>query len=132
MKKSKWSGVLRVLIVIFALILILNSFMFFRELKRDVTYSDRSYGLDVLNEYFNNGQYYQIYEATIKNKYSNDRPEIDVSQYEAFGRYYNAYLQAMADPGNSYYRQLMENEKKNITCKKIINVMTVLENNLNS
>lgn len=128
--KSKWMTLVRVLIVIFAFVLMLNTFIFIREVEQDLTYNERCYGLDVLNGYFDDGQYYQIYISTIRNTYSREVPEVDVSQYEAFGRYYNAYMNAMTSQDKTPYLKQMEIEKSKIYWKKIINVINVLEDKL--
>ena len=128
--KNKWSGLLRVLIVFFMFILIINSFMLFKEIKRDVNFKNRSYGLSVMNDCFDNGEYYQIYLFTEINALVDETPYVDVSQYEAFGRFYNAYLKAKLYPNEDKYLKQMAEEKKNISWKKIINVVEMLEEEL--
>ena len=131
MKKSKWISLARVLIVFFMIVLFLNAMLFFRELKRDVMYGERCYGLSEMNERFDNGEYQQIYQYAVANKYAEEKPEVDVSQYEAFGRYYHAYTLAMIYEDNDVYLKRMAEEKEKITWKKILSVIESLENELN-
>ena len=128
--KSKWATLAKVLIVIFMIILFFNCLAFFREVKRDVMYGSRSYGLSTLNDYFDNGEYQKIYSYTIANKYADDELSVDVSQYEAFGRYYHYYTQARIYENNDVYLKKMAEEKEKITWKKILNVIDSLENEL--
>ncbi|MBP5280477.1 MAG: hypothetical protein J6Z03_08325 [Erysipelotrichaceae bacterium] len=135
MKKKKtnntrWSIFLSIMIIIFAIILFFNAFFVAREVKSDLTYKNKCYGLNVLDDYFNNGEYYDLYIHTTKNKYVDEKPYVDISQYEAFGRFYHAYLMAKAYPDEPLYHQQMEREKKLITWKKIRNTVTILENDL--
>ena len=134
MKKNSdrkgWSIFLSIMIVLFTIILFFNAFFLAKEIKRDVTYDNRSYGLSVLDDYYNNGEYYQVYLLTMQNKYVEEEPYIDVSEYAAFGRFYHAYLMAKAYPDNTEYRKQMEIEKNNITWKKILSTVTILENDL--
>ena len=120
----------KVLIVVFMFVLFFNAMAFFTEVKRDVLYGSRSYGLSVLNDYFDNGEYQKIYQYTTANKYADDELSVDVSQYEAFGRYYRAYTLARIYDDNSEYLKRMETEKANITWKKILNVIESLENEM--
>ena len=113
-------------------VLILNSYVLAREIKSDITFQNRSYGLSVMNECFDNGEYYKIFHYALKNDLAEDEPYIDVSQYEAFGRFYNAYLKAKMYPDNNEYRIQMETEKAKISWKKILNVMAILEEDLNN
>ena len=129
-KKNKWIRFGRVLIVIFSLILMINSFVLFREIKRDVNYNNRCYGLYYLNDCYDRGEYYKIYEYTLKNKYVSERPTVDVSQYEAFGRYYHYYLLARMYPENKEYRTKLQIEKNNISFKKILNTISIMEKEL--
>lgn len=129
-RKSRWSIFLSIMIIIFAIVLFFNAFFLAKEVKQDLTYNNRCYGLDVLDDYFNNGEYYNVYIHTTKNKYVDEKPYIDISQYEAFGRFYHAYLMAKINPNEPLYREQMEQEKKNITWKKILNTVTILENDL--
>ena len=68
--KNKWVSLARILIVLFTLILFANALGMFLEIKRDVSYYNRSYGLNTMDEHFNNGEYYEVYELALKNKYS--------------------------------------------------------------
>ena len=129
--KSRWVAVARVLIVFFLLILYINAHTLFVEIKRDVSYGSRSYGLDALNQDFDNGEYEQIYLRTLSNKYADDKLSVDVSQYEAFGYYYHYFTLAKAHPEENKYRDLMNAEKEKITWKKILDVIADLENELN-
>lgn len=128
--KSKWVSLAKVLIVIFMIILFMNCLAFFVEVKRDVMYGSRSYGLSTLNDYFDNGEYQRIYHYTIDNKYADDELSVDVSQYEAFGMYYHYYTQARIYEDNDVYLKKMTEEKEKITWKKILNVIDSLENEL--
>ena len=129
--KSRWVAVARVLIVFFLLILYINAHTLFVEIKRDVSYGSRSYGLDALNQDFDNGEYEQIYLRTLSNKYADDKLSVDVSQYEAFGYYYHYFTLAKAHPEENKYWDLMNAEKEKITWKKILDVIADLENELN-
>ena len=128
--KSKWIGVARFAIVILILVLFMNCLSLFIEIRRDVLYGSRSYGLSMLNDYFDEGRYQQIYDAAISNKYADDVLAVDASQYEAFGRYYHAYTLARIYEDNSEYLRQMEVEKANISWRKILDVIDVLESEL--
>lgn len=127
MKKNRWIGLTRILIVFFTMILYFNAYALFTEIKRSYQYSDRSYGLSAFDECFENGEYYSIYRYTLANQFTNDKPEIDTSQYEAFGRYYNAYLMSKAYEGDQKYLDIMKEEKAKISWKKITSVIERLE-----
>ena len=131
MKSSLSSKLVKVLIVISMFALVVNSYVLFREIKREVNMQNRSYGLSVLNDYFDNGEYYKIYLCTVKNSLVEEKPYVDVSQYEAFGRFYNAYLMAKMYPDNQDYIDQMKAEKANISWKKILNVISLMEEDLN-
>ena len=128
---SKWKSLARIVIVLLTLVLFVNAMSLFVELRREVTRANRPYGLSTINDYFEDGMYYDIYETAIKNELSTDKPEVDTSQYEAFGRYYHWYLLARMYPDVSEYRQNMAKEKSSVTWNKIINVMDNLEKELN-
>lgn len=128
--KKGWSIFLSIMIVLFTIILFFNALFLAKEVKRDLTYDNRSYGLSVLDDYYNNGEYYQVYLLTTTNKYVDEKPYVDVSEYEAFGRFYHAYMMAKAYPDKVEYREQMENEKKNITWKKLLSTVNILENDL--
>ena len=113
-----------------SIVLFFNAFSLFKEIRRDVIYNNRSYGLAVLNEYFDEGNYYEIYERTVENRYADDRLSVDVSQYEAFGQYYHNYMMARTHSDNQKYLSRMEEAKKQITWKKILNVIANLETEL--
>ena len=130
MKTSKWVPFGRVAILLFLVVLFFNAYSLFTEIRRDVIYSSRSYGLDVLNEYFDEGNYYEIYEKTIENKYSDQDLAVDVSQYEAFGRWYHYYVMARTHDDRSKYLKLMEEAKQEITWKKLLNTIETLEKEL--
>lgn len=130
MKTSKWVPVARIAIVLFLIVLFFNAFSLFKEIRRDVIYNNRSYGLAVLNEYFDEGNFYEIYERTVENRYADDRLSVDVSQYEAFGQYYHNYMMARTHSDNQKYLRRMEEAKKQITWKKILNVIADLETEL--
>ena len=108
MKNSLMSRFVRVLIVFFMFILVINSFLLVREIKREVNFQNRSYGLSVFNDWFENGEYYKIYLHTLKNELVEEKPYVDVSEFEAFGRLYNAYLKAKMYPDNQEYRNQIE------------------------
>ena len=127
MKKSKWIGFARAAILVFTLILFANCLSLFLEIKRDISYGSRSVGLSTLDEYFNEGEYEKIYTSSVTNKYADDELAVDASQYEAFGRYYHAYTMARTHEDNAKYLKQMENEKAQISWKKILEVIDMLE-----
>ena len=117
------------MILIALIVLFFNAYLLFTSIRRTVIYNSRIYGLDTLNTYFDEGNYYEIYEKTIENKYTDREVSVDVSQYEAFGRYFHYYtLARMYD--DPKYLDLMESEKEKITWKKILNVIDELENDM--
>ncbi len=128
--KSKWIGFARVAILFLILVLFLNCLALFKEIKRDVLYGSRCYGLSTMNEYFDNGEYQKVYNCAVSNKYADDELYADVSQYEAFGRYYRAYTLACISEDNGEYLKTMEKEKASISWKKILEVIDVLEENM--
>lgn len=128
--KSRWAGFARFAIIIFMIILFVASVSLFTNIKRDVTYSSRNVGLSTLNDYFDAGEYEKIYESSIKNKYSDEKLYADVSQYEAFGRYFHAYMKAKMYEDNGEYLKEMAKEKENISWKKILDVIESLEKDL--
>jgi len=128
--KSKWVSLARILILVFLIILYMNAYALFTEIKRDVSYDSRSYGLDTLNQNFDNGEYEQLYMRALANRYADDEPSVDVSQYEAFGFYYHYFTLAKAHPEVRSYREAMAAEKEKITWKKILDVTALLENEL--
>ena len=130
MKKSKWIGFARAAILVFTLILFANCLSLFLEIKRDISYGSRSVGLSTLDEYFNKGEYEKIYTSSVTNKYADDELAVDASQYEAFGRYYHAYVMARSLDGDDAYLKEMEKEKAGISWKKILDVISVLEEDL--
>lgn len=129
-KGSKWIGFARIMALLLMLVLFINSFLLFREIRRDVMYGSRSTGLNTLNEYFDEGNYQKIYTAAVVNQFADDELAVDVSQYEAFGRYYHAYVRARSLEDNEEYLKEMEKEKAAITWKKILDVISVLEEDL--
>ena len=129
-KASKWIGAARVLALLFMLILFINAFTLFREIRRDVLYGSQSTGLQTMNEWFDEGNYHKIYTAAAVNRYADDELSVDVSQYEAFGRWYHAYVRARSLEDNAEYLKQMENEKSSISWKKILDVISVLEEDL--
>ena len=111
--------------------LYINATVFFLEIKRNINYFDRAYGLSVMDDSFNNGEYYKIYVETLKNKASSEKLAVDCSQYEAFGRLFNAYINAKTYKDDSArYLEEMAKEKQNITWDKILTVVESLENDL--
>ena len=131
MKKSRWMKAAEVLIVFFLIVLFINAYVFFVNVKKETSRNFRSYGLDIINQYFDEGDYQQVYLYTLANKYAEDEPSVDVSQYEAFGRYYHYYVEAMTHEDNEVYLEKMEKEKELITWKKILSVIESLENDMN-
>ncbi len=128
--KSKWIGLARTTIVILILVLFANCLALFLEIKKDVSYGSRSTGLSTLNDYFDAGQYQEIYNAAVKNKYASDELAVDASQYEAFGRYYHAYTMARISEDNEKYLEQMKEEKAKISWKKILEVIDMLESQM--
>ena len=126
-RTSRWVPVGRVAILLSMAVLYFNAYMLFTEIRREVNYNNHSYGLEVLNDYFDEGNYYQIYEKTVINKYSTQELAVDVSQYEAFGQYYHNYVQARTHTDNAKYLALMNEAKQKITWKKVLNVIEMLE-----
>ena len=128
--KSKWIGFARIIALLFMLVLFINSFILFRNIRSEVMFDSRSTGLSVLNDYFDRGDYQKIYTAAVVNSYAEDELSVDTSQYEAFGRYYHAYVRARSLDDNEQYLEEMEKEKANISWKKILDVISVLEEDL--
>ena len=60
--KSRWTPVARVLILFFLLILFVNALTLFVEIRRDLNYANRAYGLATLDDCFNEGRYQDLYE----------------------------------------------------------------------
>ncbi len=129
-KRSKWIGFARIMALLLMLILFISSFMLFKEIRKDVMFGSRSTGLSTLNDYFDQGDYQKIYTAAAVNKYADDELSVDVSQYEAFGRYYHALVKARSLEDNEVYLQQMKKEKSSISWKKILDVINVLEEDL--
>ena len=129
--KNRSNGFLRVMIVFFMFVLIVNAFVLAINIKSDMSYKNRSYGLSAMNDCFNNGEYYKIYRYALKNALVDEKPYVDVSQYEAFGRFYHAYMMAKLYPDNDRYRLQMNLEKAQISWKKILNVIAIMEDDLN-
>ena len=129
-RTSKWIPVGRAAILLSMAVLYFNAYMLFTEIRRDVIYNNHSYGLEVLNNYFDEGDYYRIYEKTVENKYSDQKLAVDVSQYEAFGQYYHNYVMARTHADNAKYLALMNDAKQKITWKKVLNVIEMLEKEL--
>ena len=128
--KSKWIGFARIIALLFMLVLFINSFILFRNIRSEVMFDSRSTGVSVLNDYFDRGDYQKIYTAAVVNSYAEDELSVDASQYEAFGRYYHAYVRARSLDDNEQYLKEMEKEKANISWKKILDVISVLEEDL--
>ena len=128
--KSKWIGFARIIALLLMLVLFINSFILFRDIRSDVMYGSKSTGLNTLNDYFDQGNYQKIYTAAVVNAYADDELSVDVSQFEAFGRYYHAYVRARSLDDNERYRKEMEKEKAAISWKKILDVISVLEEDL--
>ena len=128
---KRWIKFAKILIIFFSIMLFINATVVFMRVKSDMNYFDRAYGLSVMDDNFNNGEYYKVYVNTLKNKASNEELAVDCSQYEAFGRLFNAYINAKTyKQDKEKYIQEMENEKLNITWTKILTVVESLENDL--
>lgn len=125
--KTKWASLAKVMIVIFMLTLFVNAMLLFVNVRQDMSYGNRCYGLTELDDRFNQGDYQRIYTETLQNKYASAQPQVDTSQYEAFGRYYHAYVQSRIHEDNAVYLEQMEQEKAHITWKKILTVIELLE-----
>ena len=129
--RSKWIGFARIITLLLMLVLFINSFVLFKNIRSHVMYGSKSTGLNVMNNYFDQGDYQKIYTAAVVNAYADDELYADVSQYEAFGRYYHVYVMARSLDGDERYLEEMEKEKANISWKKILDVISVLEEDLN-
>ena len=130
MKKNKWHPLARVLVIIFMITLFFNVVSLGYEVRRDLSYKDRCYGLSVMNDYFDNGNYYDVYLCTIRNQFTDEKPDIDVSDFEAFGRFYDAYCLAKIADDKQIYLSRMQTEKEKVTLKKILTVMEDFEREL--
>jgi hypothetical protein len=128
--RSKWVGFARIIALLLMLVLFINSLVLFKDIRRNVIYGSRSTGLSTMNDYFDQGNYQKIYTAAVVNAYAEDELSVDVSQYEAFGRYYYAYVMARSLDDNEQYREEMKKEKAGITWKKILDVISVLEEDM--
>ena len=129
--RNSWISFGRVLVVIFLIVLFINALSLFTQIKRDLTYANRAYGLSAMNDLFEEGEYYEIFEYTIKNEMTDEKPYVDTSQYEAFGRWYNAYLKSRMYPDDQGYKDQMAAEKQKISWKKILTVINSLEKETN-
>ena len=128
--RSKWIGFARIITLLLMLVLFINSFVLFKNIRSYVMSGSKSTGLNVMNDYFDRGNYQKIYTAAVVNAYADDELSVDVSQFEAFGRYYHAYVRARSLDDNERYREEMEKEKAAISWKKILDVISVLEEDL--
>ena len=128
--KSKWIGFARILALLLMIVLFFNSFALFRDIRSYVMYGSKSTGLGTLNDFFDRGDYQKIYTAAVVNAYADDELYADVSQYEAFGRYYHAYVMARCMDDSEQYLKEMEKEKARISWKKILDVISILEKDL--
>lgn len=128
---KRWIKFARTLIIFFSITLFFSASVFFREVRRDINYYDRAYGLSVMDDNFNNGEYYKIYTNYLKNNISSEELAVDCSQYEAFGRLFNAYINARIYKDDKYL-EIFNQEKKNITWDKILNVVETLQEDLNN
>ena len=128
--RSKWIGFARIMALLLMIVLFINSFVLFKDIRSYVMYGSKSTGLNILNDYFDQGNYQKIYTAAVVNAYADDELSVDVSQFEAFGRYYHAYVRARSLDDNEQYRKEMEKEKEAISWKKILDVISVLEEDL--
>ena len=128
--RSKWIGFARIITLLLMLVLFINSFVLFKNFRSYVMSGSKSTGLNVMNDYFDRGNYQKIYTAAVVNAYSDDELYADVSQYEAFGRYYHAYVMARCMDDSEQYLKEMEKEKARISWKKILDVISILEEDL--
>lgn len=128
--KNKWISLGRALFVIFTLILFANAYLLFREIRQDISYHNRAYGLSSMDDHFNDGEYYEIYTETIKNSIVDDEPYVDTGEYEAFGRFYYNFLMAKTHPDDPVYREQMDMEKAQISLTKILKAVERLEEEL--
>ncbi len=128
--RSKWIGFAKIIALVLMLILFINSFVLFKDIRSQVMYGSKSTGLSTLNDYFDQGDYQKIYNAAVVNAYADDELAVDVSQYEAFGRYYHAYVMARSLGDKEPYLQEMEQEKAKISWKKILDVISEMEEEL--
>ena len=129
-KRSRWIGFARIIAILLMVVLFINSFVLFRQIRSYVMNGSKSTGLSTMNEYFDQGNYQKIFTAAFVNEYADDELAVDVSQYEAFGRWYRAYVRARSLNDNTEYLQQMEKEKSGISWKKILDVIIVLEEDL--
>ncbi|MBQ1377608.1 MAG: hypothetical protein IIY77_06530 [Lachnospiraceae bacterium] len=128
--KSKWTGLARILALLLMIVLFINSFELFKDIRRQVMYGSRSTGLSTLDDWFDQGEYQKIWNAAAANTWADDELSADVSQYEAFGRYYHAWVKARSLEDNEAYLKAMEKEKAAISWKKILEVIKTLEEDL--
>ena len=128
--KSNWIGFARIITLLLMLVLFINSFVLFKNIRSYVMHGSKSTGLNVMNDYFDQGDYQKIYTAAVVNAYADDELYADVSQYEAFGRYYHAYVKARSLDDSGQYLKEMEKEKARISWKKILDVISILEKDL--
>ena len=129
-KRSRWIGFARIIAILLMVVLFINSFVLFRQIRSYVMNGSKSTGLSTMNEYFDQGNYQKIFTVAFVNEYADDELAVDVSQYEAFGRWYRAYVRARSLNDNTEYLQQMEKEKSGISWKKILDVINVLEEDL--
>ena len=80
-----------------------------------------------MDEHFDNGEYYDIYDLTLKNKYSTEPITVDTAEYEAFGRYFYAHLMARMHENDPAYAEMLQQEKANIHWQKIKFIIDELE-----
>ena len=129
-KRSRWIGFARVLALLLMAVLFISSFLLFRQIRSYVMFGSRSTGLGTMNEYFDQGNYQKIYTSAVVNEFADDALAVDVSQYEAFGRWYHAYVTARSLEDNEELLRQMEKEKSGISWRKILDVIDALEEDL--
>ena len=129
-KRSRWIGFARVMALLLMAVLFINSFLLFRQIRSYVMSGSRSTGLSTMNEYFDQGNYQKIYTSAVVNEFADDALAVDVSQYEAFGRWYHAYVTARSLEDNEELLRQMEKEKSGISWRKILDVIDALEEDL--
>ena len=59
--KSKWTGLARILALLLMIVLFINSFELFKDIRRQVIYGSRSTGLSTLDDWFDQGEYQKIW-----------------------------------------------------------------------
>ena len=58
--RTKWIGFARIIMLLLMLVLFINSFVLFKDIRSYVMYGSKSTGLNTLNDYFDQGNYQKI------------------------------------------------------------------------